>query len=185
MRSYGGNQGEKYELVLTPVIEIDTNKSGRNTPDEDNILKSGQQTWMSPNILVDRKKIFYAKLLDIVRDEHEKFLLSLEPPMRIPKEKITRWHPEFDVETCRDIEKAELPQPPVVEKALPAKELLEKFHLSTSSSRMKKAIEKLADMNTSVPTTVPTTPSTHTPNMTGNKKLYYKRILYYYKSIKK
>lgn len=53
-----------------------------------------------------------------VKNEHEKFLLSFETPrlMNIPREKIVRWHPEFDVESCKKIEQAELPQPPCVEK---------------------------------------------------------------------
>jgi len=36
--------------------------------------------------------------------------------MNIPREKIVRWHPEFDVESCKKIEQAALPQPPYVEK---------------------------------------------------------------------
>lgn len=53
-----------------------------------------------------------------VKNEHEKFLLSLETPrlMSIPREKIVRWHPKFDVESCKKIEQAVLPQPPYVEK---------------------------------------------------------------------
>ena len=63
----------------------------------------------------------------MVKTEHEKFLLSLESPMRIPREKITRWHPEFDIETCSAIPLAELPQAPNVEKAHSAKDVLGKF----------------------------------------------------------
>lgn len=53
-----------------------------------------------------------------MKDEHEKFLLSFETPrlMNIPREKIVRWHPEFDVESCKKIKQAVLPQPPCVEK---------------------------------------------------------------------
>lgn len=164
MNPYASMQEKKYELVLDPIIEIDTSKSGRNTPDEENIVRSTQQFLMPPNIIVERKRIFHEKLLDIVRDEHEKFLLSLDPPMRIPKEKITRWHPEFDIETCRDIEKAELPEPPVVEKLQSAKELLEKAHsLCNSNSRMHMALEKLSGTNS----TIPTTPSKQTTIITG------------------
>jgi len=62
-----------------------------------------------------------------VKNEHEKFLLSLETPrlMNIPKEKLVRWHPEFDVESCKKIEQAILPQPPYVEKST-AKDVLGK-----------------------------------------------------------
>ena len=46
--------------------------------------------------------------------------------MHISKEKILRWHPEFDVETCKVIEQAELPQPPDVERMTSAKDVLDK-----------------------------------------------------------
>lgn len=46
--------------------------------------------------------------------------------MHISKEKILRWHPEFDVETCKVIEQAELPQPPNVERMTSAKDVLGK-----------------------------------------------------------
>lgn len=46
--------------------------------------------------------------------------------MYISKEKILRWHPEFDVETCKVIEQAELPQPPDVERMTSAKDVLGK-----------------------------------------------------------
>lgn len=46
--------------------------------------------------------------------------------MRIPKEKIVRWHPEFDVESCKAIELADLPEPPNVEKITTAKDVLGK-----------------------------------------------------------
>lgn len=60
----------------------------------------------------------YYFIAERIKDEHEKFLLSFETPrlMNIPQEKIVRWHPEFDVESCKKIEQAVLPQPPCVEK---------------------------------------------------------------------
>lgn len=101
---------------------------------------------MGPNVLLERKRKFYNALLDIVKEEHEKFLQSLDPPMVIPKDKITRWHPEFDIEACRDIEKSELPNPPTQEKLATAKDVLEKANMMfNNSARMQKAIEMLAD----------------------------------------
>lgn len=46
--------------------------------------------------------------------------------MHVPKEKIVRWHPEFDVESCKPIEQSDLPQPPHVEKITTAKDVLGK-----------------------------------------------------------
>lgn len=63
---------------------------------------------------------------DKVKDEHEEFLKNLETPMIVPRNKLVRWHPEFDIENCKAIEKAELPQPPNVEKASSAKDVLGK-----------------------------------------------------------
>ena len=151
MRSFGSTDFEKYELVITPVIETDSGKNGRNTPDAENVLKSALQTNMGPSVLLDRRRKFYNELLEVVKDEHEKFLLSLEPPMRILKEKITRWHPEFEIEKCREIEKAELPEPPMQEKMSTAKDVLQRANkLFNDNSRMKKAIELLADHQTKV-----------------------------------
>uniref|UniRef100_A0A1A9VPA5 Uncharacterized protein n=1 Tax=Glossina austeni TaxID=7395 RepID=A0A1A9VPA5_GLOAU len=38
--------------------------------------------------------------------------------------KVTRWHPDFDLENCPDIELAHLPQPPNVQKYSSAKDIL-------------------------------------------------------------
>lgn len=67
--------------------------------------------------------------LERTKTHHEMFLMSLENPLIIPKEKITRWHPEFNVENCSNIELAELPQPPTTEKASSAKDVLGEYYL--------------------------------------------------------
>lgn len=71
-----------------------------------------------------------------MKDEHEKFLLSLETPIVLEKEKIMRWHAEFDVEGCREIEKAELPQPPQAEKTT-AKDVLGKKNTYDNTDKYK------------------------------------------------
>ncbi|KAL6430326.1 hypothetical protein ACFW04_007793 [Cataglyphis niger] len=147
LRNFGSiSKQERYELVLTPVVE---KNNGRNTPDADNVLKTASESNMSPTILLERRKKFYNILLERVKDEHEKFLLSSESPrlMNIPREKITRWHPEFDVESCKKIEQAELPQSPVVEKPT-AKDVLDKAKsLFNCGTRMEKALQRLAEAN--------------------------------------
>ncbi|XP_011151430.1 DNA replication factor Cdt1 [Harpegnathos saltator] len=142
-RKFGSvSKTEKYELVLTPTVEISDSK---NIIDEDNILKSASNNNMGPTILLDRKRKFYNILLERVKEEHNKFLMSLETPIIIEKEKIMRWHPEFDVEACKEIEKAELPQPPQAEKAT-AKDVLDKVKsLLNPGSRMEKALQRLAE----------------------------------------
>lgn len=71
-----------------------------------------------------------------MKDEHEKFLLSLDSPKftNIPREKIIRWHPEFDVDSCKEIEKAELPQPLDAEKRT-ARDVLGKNFLKIVTRR--------------------------------------------------
>ena len=143
-RTFGStSKQDKYELVLTPVVK---EKDGRTTPDADDVLKSQSEVSMGPRVLLDRRRMFYNILLGKVKDEHEKFLLGLETPMRVPKEKILRWHPEFDVESCKQIEHAELPQPPNVEKFTTAKDVLDKAKsLFSCGTRMEKALQRLAD----------------------------------------
>lgn len=60
-RNFGSiSKQEKYELVLTPVVE---KINGRNIPDADNILKTASENSMSPTILLKRRKKFYNALL--------------------------------------------------------------------------------------------------------------------------
>ncbi|XP_025072868.1 DNA replication factor Cdt1-like, partial [Pogonomyrmex barbatus] len=146
-RNFGSvSKHEKYELVLTPVVE---KVSDRDMSDEDNVLKIASESSMNPTILLGRRKKFYNVLLERVKDEHEKFLLSFETPrlMNIPREKIVRWHPEFDVESCKEIEQAVLPQPPYVEKPT-AKDMLDKAKsLFNYGTPMEKALQRLAEAN--------------------------------------
>ena len=51
-------------------------------------------------------------------------LASLNPPMEVPEDQLTRWHPRFNVDEVPDVEPAELPQPPAVEKLASAQEVL-------------------------------------------------------------
>lgn len=80
--------------------------------------------------------IFKFIVTERVKNEHEKFLLTFETPklMNIPREKIVRWHPEFDVESCKKIEQAVLPQPPYVEKPS-ARDVLGKSYDIDSSNK--------------------------------------------------
>ena len=161
-RTFGStSKQDKYELVLTPVVK---EKDGRTTPDPDDVLKSQSEVSMGPRVLLDRRRMFYNILLGKVKDEHEKFLLGLETPMRVPKEKILRWHPEFDVESCKQIEQAELPQPPNIEKLTTAKDVLDKAKsLFSCGTRMEKALQRLAEAKM---TSEPSSPRKNEDNST-------------------
>lgn len=52
------------------------------------------------------------------------FLATLNPPMVVPEEKLTRWHPRFNVDKVPDISPAELPRPPQEDRLSTAQEVL-------------------------------------------------------------
>lgn len=164
VKSFGStSKQDKYELILTPnVQEV---KSDSNERNDDNVLQTANDVSMSPAILLQRKRKFYEILLDKVKAEHEQFLLKLDKPMVIPKEKIIRWHPEFNVDGCKPIEQSALPQPPNVEKATSAKHVLEKakslFHCNT---RMEKALQRLAEAKMTSKSVSTDISSTENPN---------------------
>ncbi|XP_034944102.1 DNA replication factor Cdt1 [Chelonus insularis] len=164
VRSFGSASKEKYELVITPILE-NTDKTGNSSEDGSRI----RPDTMGPGVMLERKRKLYNILLDKVKLEHEKFLLSLENPMNIPKDKITRWHPEFDVDNCPAIEQAELPQPPTVEKATSAQDVLEKAKsLFNCNTRMEKALQHLAESKmTSKSTETSETVKTTDPQQSG------------------
>lgn len=67
------------------------------------------------------------------------FLASLKPPMVVPEDQLTRWHPRFNVDEVPDIKPAELPQPPTTEKVATAQEVLARAH-SLMSPRVRLAL---------------------------------------------
>lgn len=54
------------------------------------------------------------------------FLSSVVPAMLVPEDKLTRWHPRFNVDTVPAIQGSALPQPPYTEKLATAQEVLDK-----------------------------------------------------------
>ena len=67
---------------------------------------------MTAAILVERRDMFRNGLVDIVKDYHEEFLASLEPPITADRTKLTRWHKDFNVDVLPDIDQASLPPHP-------------------------------------------------------------------------
>ena len=55
----------------------------------------------------------------------QKFLESLSPPLKVPDDKMTRWHPRFRVDEVPDIPSADLPKAPDVKKFKTAAEALQ------------------------------------------------------------
>ncbi|KAJ8942003.1 hypothetical protein NQ314_010232 [Rhamnusium bicolor] len=125
VRVFGsGMKQEQWELVLIPNI--------------------GNAEHMNSDILLERRRRLFSILINKVKDFHNEFLNSLDPPLIIAKDKITRWHPEFDIERVPDIELATLPQSPLEDKLTTGKEVLEKARqMFNCNTRMEQALQKL------------------------------------------
>lgn len=130
-------QADKYELVVTPIF--DSNNSIKENE------KSEQSCLMTPSVLLERKRKLYNALLEKTKDFHQDFLSTLDPPIVLDRKKLTRWHPEFDVDGVPDIQPAQLPQPPNVEKFSSAKDVLCKARdMFMCNPRMERALEKVS-----------------------------------------
>lgn len=135
-----------YQLVIIPNVTTECGSATvTSTVNSDDIIKSGQQKSMNPQVMIERQQHFHKLLLDLVKAEHNKFLQNLNPPMNINPDKVTRWHPEFDLQSCPEIEIKELPQPPNVEKFSSAKDILSTarnlFDCATPRERMMQRYE--------------------------------------------
>ncbi|KAH1018559.1 DNA replication factor Cdt1 isoform X1 [Dendroctonus ponderosae] len=120
----GGVRAEQWELVVTPIVE--------------------NSEKMTPEVLLERRRMLFNTLLDKVKDYHHEFLSNLDTPIEIPKNKITRWHPHFNLEKVPDIEEVQLPQPPEDDKVKTAKDFLERARvLFSCNTRMEQALLKL------------------------------------------
>ncbi|KFQ32365.1 DNA replication factor Cdt1, partial [Merops nubicus] len=107
-----GLKKSDYQLTLEPVLEEEEKVNGR--------------PHLSASRLLERRRQFHHNLLDIVRQHHKAFLAALSPPMVVPEEKLTRWHPRFNVDEVPDISPAELPRPPQEDRLTTAQEVLSK-----------------------------------------------------------
>jgi chromatin licensing and DNA replication factor 1 len=132
-RNFGStSKMDYYQLVISPII-------GSQNEDVKEITLSSQ-------LLVERTKKMTRILTDLVFDEHEKFLQTLEVPMNVTRGALARWHPEFDLESVPDVEQGSLPQPPNVEKFSSAKDILSTArNLFNCSTPMERALERFEE----------------------------------------
>ncbi|XP_075432900.1 DNA replication factor Cdt1 isoform X1 [Ascaphus truei] len=93
--------------------------------------------------LLERRQLFNRNLTNIVKQHHRAFLASLSPPMLVPDDKLTRWHPRFNVDEVTDVVPANLPQPPQVDKLTTAQEVLSKAR-GMMTPKMEKALANMA-----------------------------------------
>lgn len=126
MRNYGSLSKQDYfQLVIIPNVEtISETVIPVKTDAKEAAQNRDQLSKMNPISMTRRLEKMKNILFGLVKDEHDKFLKSLTPPMNIDKDKITRWHPEFDLESCPDIACAALPEAPNMEKFSTAQDIL-------------------------------------------------------------
>uniref|UniRef100_A0A3B4FLL3 Chromatin licensing and DNA replication factor 1 n=1 Tax=Pundamilia nyererei TaxID=303518 RepID=A0A3B4FLL3_9CICH len=115
-----------YQLTVDPIIE-----NGEARP------------VLSASRLLERRRVFHNSLLSIVKQHHKVFLSSLDPPVLVPEDKLTRWHPRFNVDSVPAVHTSALPQTPRPEKLATAQEVLDKAR-SLITPKMEKALIGLA-----------------------------------------
>lgn len=146
LRNFGSEtKFETWQLVITPNVPKKP-QPAKGLNEEENLIKSADDTSMSPAILLERYKQMETKLVDMVKDEHEKFLATLDPPIIVDRNKLTRWHPEFDINDTPEVKRAELPRPPQTEKLSSAKDILgtarKLFHCATPMERAQERLQE-------------------------------------------
>ncbi|NXW49943.1 CDT1 factor, partial [Nyctiprogne leucopyga] len=124
-----GLKKSEYQLTLEPVLGEEEKVDGR--------------PHLSASRLLERRKEFNHNLVNIVKQHHKVFLAALSPPMVVPEEKLTRWHPRFNVDEVPDITPAELPRPPQEDKLTTAQEVLSSAR-GMLTPKMEKALANLA-----------------------------------------
>uniref|UniRef100_A0A3P9CR15 Chromatin licensing and DNA replication factor 1 n=1 Tax=Maylandia zebra TaxID=106582 RepID=A0A3P9CR15_9CICH len=117
-----------YQLTVDPII---VSENGEARP------------VLSASRLLERRRVFHNSLLSIVKQHHKVFLSSLDPPVLVPEDKLTRWHPRFNVDSVPAVHTSALPQTPRPEKLATAQEVLDKAR-SLITPKMEKALIGLA-----------------------------------------
>ncbi|XP_069578700.1 DNA replication factor Cdt1 [Brachyistius frenatus] len=117
-----------YQLTVEPVIQSD---------------QSEARHVLSASCLLQRRNVFHLNLVSRVKQHHQVFLSSLVPPVSVPEDRLTRWHPRFNVDTVAAVPPSSLPAAPQTERAATAREVLDKAR-SFITPKMEKALVSLA-----------------------------------------
>ena len=127
-----------YKYVWEKVLD----RLGRHTGDFELHMSPdhGVKATLSPQIKVERLKMFQNALLNIVQDNHREFLAKIGI-IGIKDELVTKWHKNFDLDQVPDIDEAELPPKPDVEKVRNPKEMLE--NLAGVNDRLANSLKKI------------------------------------------
>eukprot|EP00092_Neocalanus_flemingeri_P017974 GFUD01019450.1.p1 GENE.GFUD01019450.1~~GFUD01019450.1.p1 ORF type:complete len:795 (+),score=253.52 GFUD01019450.1:60-2444(+) len=114
-----GTNSEKREMQIMP------NMAYKRDLMEELEGKMGNYAKMLPEHMVERRDIFRNSLVEMVKDHHEEFLASLDPPIVADRNALTSWHKEYDTESAPEVDIADLPEEPG-KAGVTAKEVLEK-----------------------------------------------------------
>ncbi|KFB44419.1 AGAP005321-PA-like protein [Anopheles sinensis] len=144
-KNYGSaTKHETYQLVIRPNVKEKPQKTPKEA--EDDFLGTLKNHAMNPQVMTERYQRFHRLLLEKVQDAHQVFLLSRDPPIKIDRAQVRRWHIDFNLEQCPEIEQAELPQPPNVERFASAKDVLSTArNLFNCGTTMERALERLEE----------------------------------------
>ena len=87
---------QDYTKALELVVEPNMNYKR----DLKNLFESEETEprLMTSSLLVERRDMFRNSLVEIVKDHHEQFLASLDPPIEADRSRLTKWHKDFDVD---------------------------------------------------------------------------------------
>ncbi|XP_052860608.1 DNA replication factor Cdt1 [Anopheles cruzii] len=156
-KNYGSaTKHETHQLVIRPNIqEKPTEDKEKHDVD---FLRTLQNQAMNSHVMIERQQRFHRLLLEKAKDAHQEFLAARDPPLSVEREKIVRWHEEFDVESaCPDIEQVALPQPPNVEKFSSAKDVLSTArNLFNCGTPLERALQRLEEKKRQTATTTAT-----------------------------
>lgn len=121
MGRYGKQRKDEFEMHVTPNMSYsDDMANGKTRP-----TAEGQTVAfikLGPKEQTDRKQIFKGLLTSMVRDSHTTFLRSVG--LEIEESEVSRWHDDFDVESCPDVDCEDLPEKPDVVKLTKATDVI-------------------------------------------------------------
>jgi len=101
-----GTNTEKRELQIRPNMAYKRDLMGELDGRIENYVK------MMPEHMVERRDIFRNSLVEMVKDHHEEFLATLDPPIVANRNALTSWHRDFDVDAAPEVDTVELPEEP-------------------------------------------------------------------------
>ncbi|XP_005104215.2 DNA replication factor Cdt1 [Aplysia californica] len=137
-----GKKVSGYQLTVEPNLG---NKDAGTDTEMGQTNSEGKPVFTA-SMLLKRKNDFKKRLVDRVKQHHKTFLSSLSPPIVIPDDKITRWHPRFQLDKVPEVAVSPLPQPPEVLVYHSAKDVLEKQR-GKLNPRVEAALSRVADAN--------------------------------------